>query len=468
MRMPKLKFIKDCGKLYPASHVTEDTPEIRSYLASGGYLIDEDFGEVVEDSRDSETESDASIDRAVEALWDKKFGDSAERIARKVQVTAVAEGIDRDPRRGYRSVSEFAMDVIMASDSRYQHVPEQKKAVERLGRAQAAERAHINRVTNGRITASTDAINTLTGPAGAYLMAHAFSQDMWTGVIENSAILDSVTKVGFGNAKDMQWPMIDGQDHSGGTIFGGVKGYWVKDAAQATTSRPTFATEKLAVDAFIVEIPVTREMEKFSMISIAPLMGEMARRAIAWQMDDAVLVTGTGAGMPQSILNSPALISVARNTASKFLPVDANLMYSALPQRFKKHGSAVWVMTQDFENDMQEWNAVMGTAGQLLYMPPGGLSGQPYSTLKGLEIRFSEHCNVANTVGDVMLIAPSEYVFAQAGEIEEAYSIHLLFDYATSVFRWIIDVGGMGTWKSALTPHRGVTTQSPFITLAAG
>jgi len=69
-------------------------------------------------------------------------------------------------------------------------------------------------------------------------------------------------------------------------------------------------------------------------------------------------------------------------------------------------------------------------------------------------------------VGDIILADLSQYLLAEKGPVASEQSIHVRFVYDEMALRWTYRVDGAPWWHSALTPHKGSNTQSPFITLA--
>jgi HK97 family phage major capsid protein len=128
--------------------------------------------------------------------------------------------------------------------------------------------------------------------------------------------------------------------------------------------------------------------------------------------------------------------------------------------------NAVWLIHQDVEPQLQ--TMTIGTGGTTLvaYMPPGGLSANPYATLMGRPVIPVEWCATLGTVGDIILADLRHYVTATRGQVDANMSIHLRFDYDESVFRFIFRVDGQPWWTAALTPYKGSNTQSCFVALA--
>ena len=78
-----------------------------------------------------------------------------------------------------------------------------------------------------------------------------------------------------------------------------------------------------------------------------------------------------------------------------------------------------------------------------------------------------EQCNVAGSVGDIVLGDLSQYILIYKGGMQAASSIHVRFLYDENVFRFIYRVDGQPVWNNPITPYKGAGSLSPFVTLAA-
>jgi HK97 family phage major capsid protein len=107
-----------------------------------------------------------------------------------------------------------------------------------------------------------------------------------------------------------------------------------------------------------------------------------------------------------------------------------------------------------------------------VFMPAGGLSQSPYATIYGRPVIETEYNPALGILGDIMLIAPSEYALITKGSgIQAASSIHVAFLTDESVFRFVARYDGAPMWPSAVTRYQTSsdfgTTVSPFVALAA-
>jgi len=182
-------------------------------------------------------------------------------------------------------------------------------------------------------------------------------------------------------------------------------------------------------------------------------------------VDDAI-IRGTGVGKPLGILNSDALVTVAKEggqAAKSILAENIINMYS----RCSSESKANWYINRDVLPQLFTMSLPVGTGGAPIFMPAGGISGSPYNTLLGRSIIPMEQCSTLGTVGDIIFADFGEYIWSDKGDIDAAASIHVRFLYDEQVFRFIYRCEGQPGWKSALTPYKGTNTISPFVALAA-
>jgi HK97 family phage major capsid protein len=128
--------------------------------------------------------------------------------------------------------------------------------------------------------------------------------------------------------------------------------------------------------------------------------------------------------------------------------------------------NAVWFINQDTLPQLMAMNQSVGTGGQVVYLPPGGLSATPYSTLYGREVVWTEYNATLGTTGDILLADPSQYMLVDKNGVQAATSMHVAFLTDEMVFRITYRVDGKPMWSVPLTPFKGTNTKSPFVALA--
>jgi len=468
--MRKIKFLKAFGS-NPAESIMDWSEPLQASLEVTGATEGEDFE--LYGNADDAAKLDAQLAQAQEAATERLAGQIAASVMSKLApgndgtpfpiIRGGKEPVDKDPRRGYKNLAQFARDVYLAGHGDPGPLEgagvDIRGAHERLRVCQAAEVA----ARGAERAVGSDELSTTTGPYGSWLVPTEHGTKLWRDTIEQGTILQYCQPVPMSSMK-IDYPAIDDSSHAS-SVFGGIIVYRTAELAAKTMSRPKLRQLELALHKMTVLIPVTDELLRFSVISLGPLLGDLSAAALSWYIEDEVF-NGVGVGQLLGIFNSPALIAVTRNTGNRINAADVRKIWARIPGRHK--AAARWYYNADCEEDLNAMATAVGTGGQLVYMPAGGLSAAPYGTLMGRPVTATEHCQAIGTAGDLVCCVPSQYVYAQwVAGIEEAVSIHLRFDYDETVFRYVLMNDGRPWWNSAFTPKRGNNTLSPFVTVAA-
>lgn len=250
---------------------------------------------------------------------------------------------------------------------------------------------------------------------------------------------------------------------------GGIQSYWTAEAATKTQSKPALGETTLKLHTLATLVPVTEEL-----LEDAPAMGAYLNRKAPEKMDFKVsdaIVRGTGAGMPLGFLNSPALVTVSKESAQTADTVNVtNLakMWGRMPVSSRR--TAVWLMHPDAEAQLP----LMSLANQPVYLPPGGVSGNMYGSLWGRPVIPHQVAETVGDVGDVMLVDLKQYLTVtktgngrDSNGMRQDVSIHLWFDQDMVAFRFTMRIAGSPWWSAAISQRDGSNTQSPFIVLEA-
>lgn len=152
----------------------------------------------------------------------------------------------------------------------------------------------------------------------------------------------------------------------------------------------------------------------------------------------------------------PAATIMAENVIKKF---------ARMPARNRRN--AVWFINQAVETQLYQMSLSIGTGGAAYFLPGGGLSEAPYSTLFGRPVIPIEQCAGLGSVGDIILADMSSYLLAEKGGIKSDVSIHVKFAYDESVFRFVYRVDGQPILASPITPFKGSDPVGPFVALGA-
>jgi HK97 family phage major capsid protein len=259
--------------------------------------------------------------------------------------------------------------------------------------------------------------------------------------------------------------MIAETSRATGSRFGGLQLHWLGEAGEKIASKPALRKLKLELKKLAGLVYVTDEL-----LQDANVLEAFLRRAFAsefaFMVDDAI-IRGLGGGQPLGILNSPALVTVAKETGQAAKTITAGnvlAMYSRLLA--SSVDTAVWLYNMDCFPQLCSMTIAAGTAGQPMFIPAGGLSGKPYNTLLGLPLIPLEQCSTLGQPGDLILMDPRRYVLATKGGVQTATSVHCRFVYDESVVRLAYRVDGMPELSAPVSPYQGSATQSAYIVLA--
>lgn len=302
---------------------------------------------------------------------------------------------------------------------------------------------------------------------GGFLVEREQVDRLFEKMFETGSLLSRVSRQAVGpNSNGVKIPYVDETSRANGSRFGGIRAYWAAEAAQMTSSKPTFGVLDLVLHKLTGLFYATDELLQDTS-ALESFVSRTFPLEMRFKAEDS-LINGTGAGQPEGILNATATVSVAAETgqsASTIVKENIDKMYARMwaPSR----QNAVWLINQDVEPQLFKLEATVGTGGVPVFLPPSGnISGAPFGSIYGIPILPIEYCATLGTVGDIILADMSQYVLAEKGGMQSASSIHLRFDYNETAFRWTWRLDARPIWNSALTPFKGSNTQSPFITLA--
>jgi len=305
---------------------------------------------------------------------------------------------------------------------------------------------------------------------GGFLVQQDFSGEILKQVYDTAVIASRVRRIPIsGNANSMKINGIDETSRTDGNRQGGIRGYWADEAEEKTASKPKFRKIELSLKKLVGLCYATDELlEDASALEGVIRSGFI--NEFGFMLDDAI-INGTGSGQPLGVMNAGCLVGVSKEsgqTADTVVFENIVNMYSRLFASSRQN--AVWLINQNVEPQLFAMSMAVGTGGVPVYMPAGGISGQPYSTLFGRPVLPIEQCQTLGDKGDIILADfPNGYVLAEKGGMKSDMSIHVRFIYDESVFRFVMRVDGQPIRSTAMTPYKGgaTNTQSHFVTLNA-
>lgn len=285
-----------------------------------------------------------------------------------------------------------------------------------------------------------------------------------------SQILDRI------NSNDL-WSRTDGYNVSGNNLtfkanaetsrtngqrHGGLRGYWAGEGATITKSKPTTRDVTLKLCKAAVVVYLTDELMEDAP-ALERYVREKAAQEFEFLLGDAI-INGNGVAMPLGILNSPALLSVAKETGQAAATIVTENVDKMWARRIAS-GKYVWLHNQDCGPQLDRLSQDIGTSGAVLNRP-NGIGGEMYQTLKTAPRLETEFNATVGTVGDLLLADLSRYLTISKGGIVEAASVHVEFLTDQTALRFTMRVDGRPADISPITPFKGSNTQSPFVALA--
>lgn len=300
---------------------------------------------------------------------------------------------------------------------------------------------------------------------GGFLIAPQRSATILQRAYASGQILSRVSRQPIGpGSNGMKFPVIDESSRADNSRYGGVVSGWLGQGNTLTSGKPKFRELELKLRKVGAFVYATDEM-LVDAVAFEGWVNRYLPLELAFRVENAI-INGTGSNQPIGILNSGAVITFTRSTASHVIADDMRGMWARLfaPNR----ANAAWFVDQSVEPEFDKLSIAIGTAGELdpSFKPIGSVPGQVYATYKGAPIIPVEHCAALGTSGDIILADLSEYTVIDKGGVDQAVSLHVAFLTDEQVFRFLYRVDGQNNQNTTLTPKSGGSTLSNCVVLS--
>lgn len=344
-----------------------------------------------------------------------------------------------DPNRGFRSSRDY-FSAVMNAGSPHGSIDERLRPLSAVG---------------------SDEHRGNSNPDGGFLLPEAFSPNLLALTPDDDPTAGLVTTVPM-SAPTVKIPARVDKDHST-SVSGGFRFYRRNEAETVTSSKAKLERVTLTVNDLMGISFATNELMMDSPISVAAIIEAGFQQEYGSQMLYEKLY-GTGVGELEGVLNSPALVSVAKEGSQS---ADTILGLNVVKARARcwGYGNAIWLANPDCLPQLMSAH-IAGTNGDYFLYAAGNGIDKP-DTLLGRPIYFNEHLPTVGDLGDLLLGNWSQYLHGEYQRMEAASSIHVRFVYNESAFRITARNDGKCWWRSALTPKKGANTLSPFVAIAA-
>lgn len=338
---------------------------------------------------------------------------------------------------------------------------EQLKAVYNLRRNGVQDQRLIQ--VNNAVLGSNEG----TGADGGFAIQTDFAGVILESALERNSLLQRLDRYTVSSgANSMRWVMADETDISK-SVFGGVQMYWAAEGGTVPATHPKLREVKLDLEKMMGFAYCTEEM-----MEDAAFMSGFFSTAFSLAADELLtdaVIGGDGVGKPLGILNSSALVTVAKETsqaAGTFVGNNAvKMLARAMP---KNRDRLVWLMHPDMEEQLPALSITSsdGSTSKFLWDPEGGIRNFDTQRILGKPVIFDQNCATPGVVGDVMLVDPFQYILLSKGTIKQDWSMHVEFLTDQMCFRVVFRCNGTPKVNSPLTIKNSTKTRSPFVALA--
>ena len=299
---------------------------------------------------------------------------------------------------------------------------------------------------------------------GGFLVPERLRAELLRVALE-SAIVRPRARVIPMDSLRVPFPAIDDTSHAS-SVYGGIVGYWTEEGATLTESTPSFGRITLDAKKLTAYAEVPNELMSDSVISFDAFINQVFPEALAW-WEDKAFFDGSGAGEPEGFQNAGAVVNVAKESGQ----AAATVVYENLVKMYARMlpaslNRAVWVANHEVFPQLATMALSVGTGGSAIWIGNGGAANTPPVTIFGRPVIFTEKAEALGTAGDIVFADFSYYLIGDRQSMSARSSEHRNFEKDETVFRVVQRLDGRSWLNSAITPHKGSSTLSPFVRLA--
>ena len=403
---------------------------------------------VAETEKDiSALEKDIHEEESRLAAEDKKLKDQPSG-----RTTVDAPNATRDPKRGFNDHKDFLGSVLRFGVTGGRVYDDRLKPL-------AAVRS-VGGVSGGPFAAAgSDEQGVYSDPQGGFLVPVGVAPGILSVAPEDDPLAGLLTQVPM-SAPTVKFNARVDKDHSS-SVSGGLTVSRRPETVDGSSSRMSFEQVTLTANeefglAFATEQILADSPQSFVAILQAGFRDEYVAAAMKERID------GTGVGERLGFLKSGCLITVNKETGQAAATIKKENI-DKMAARSWRYNRAVWIGNHNLRPQLKSLVQVVGTGGNAV----------PYFTregerelLDGRPIIFTEFAKSLGTLGDLILVVPSEYLEGTYQSEQYAESIHVRFAANERAFRFYRRNDGRPWWTAPLTPKNG-DTLSPVVTLQA-
>jgi HK97 family phage major capsid protein len=395
-----------------------------------------------------------------ERALDSKGGLYSERVLTMIRTAAGAATSYAAPRRSLVERAERASVARIVADpaSGFRSFGEFLQAVARAGADSISHDSRLVRAPKG--------LNETDPTGGGFAVPSTYIESMVGSIYADSVIAPRCMQLETDRPADAQMPGIDETSRVDGSRWGGASAYWGVESDTVPSSLPRWRSINFSAGKLFAICVATNEL-----LADAPMLGSYVEAAFVSELGfklDAAILNGDGAGLPLGIMNSPALITVAKKTGqagATIIQDNIEDMWQRLVLPARRR--AVWLVNEDVEKQLSNPGSIgVSPTSAAIYIPTGA-AGNEFPLLKGRPVLACEQAKPLGTPGDIVLADLTSYATV-ASSLKMDLSLDVNFVSDQSVFRFVWRIDGKPLWASPITPYNtSGLTRSPFVALAA-
>lgn len=326
----------------------------------------------------------------------------------------------------------------------------------------AADRSH-GQVMDIRLNAAVVPAYESDGADGGFLIPPEFSKTVVQKVLAEESLAGKCDSIVLSQSNAIELP-VDTTTQWGSK---GVQVYWDGEGSTIKDSKTDLELFQARANRVTAMVVTSGELLQDAS-ALSGYLSSKVPTKIDYALTDKIL-NGTGTRQPLGMLKSAFKVAVPKETsqtADTINKTNIDKMWSAMYAPWR--AGAFWMINQDCEPQLEAL-AITGTNSGVfpVYLPPNGVAGAPYATIKGRPVVVSEACAALGDEGDIVLINPMTYLLVKRGGLQSDVSIHFRFDTNETAFRFILRIGGQPWFNAPVTRAKGAQTLSGVVSLAA-
>lgn len=168
-------------------------------------------------------------------------------------------------------------------------------------------------VLDERLLNSASGANESVPSDGGFLVQTDFAGELLKHTFETGILAPRCKKIPIStNANALKINALDDSSRANGARWGGIQTYWENEADELISSKPKFRTMDLSLKKLTGLCYATDELLQDA-AALQSVITQGFAEEFGFKIDDTIL-NGNGAGQPLGILNSSALVTVAKET----------------------------------------------------------------------------------------------------------------------------------------------------------